>query len=101
MKPPNLHSSLQHTTDHITAYWLHASPCSYMSESEDQSGGEEETVKYIVYCTLYIVKDRPVLSSERVPHIKKPQWSDSNKNLVISPRWGLDTKTDWPTDRRS
>jgi hypothetical protein len=23
------------------------------------------------------------------------------KNLVISPRRGLDTKTDWPTDRRS
>jgi hypothetical protein len=23
------------------------------------------------------------------------------KNLAISPRRGLDTKTDWPTDRRS
>jgi hypothetical protein len=23
------------------------------------------------------------------------------KNLVISPRWGLDIKTDWPTGRRS
>jgi hypothetical protein len=45
--------------------------------------------------------DRPVLSSERASHIKNPQWSDSNKNLVISPRLGLDTKTDWPTDRRS
>jgi hypothetical protein len=23
------------------------------------------------------------------------------KYLAISPRWGLDNKTDWPTDRRS
>jgi hypothetical protein len=37
---------------------------------------KSETVKYTVYCTLYIVKDRPVLSSERAPHLKKPQWSD-------------------------
>jgi hypothetical protein len=29
------------------------------------------------------------------------QLSDSNKNLVISPRWGLDTKKDWAIDRRS
>jgi hypothetical protein len=27
--------------------------------------------------------------------------SDSNKNLVMGPRWGRDTKTDWPTDRWS
>jgi hypothetical protein len=49
---------------------------------------QSETVKCIVYCTLYIVKDRHVLSSERAPHIKNPQWSDSNKNLVVS----LDTR---------
>jgi hypothetical protein len=60
-----------------------------------------ETVKFIVYRTLYIVKDRPVLSSERAPNIKNPQWSDNDKNLIISPRWGLDTEKDWPTDRRS
>jgi hypothetical protein len=29
------------------------------------------------------------------------QLSDSNKNMVVSPRWVLYTKTDWPTDRRS
>jgi hypothetical protein len=50
---------------------------------------------------LYIVKDRPDLSSERRPTSTKPQLSDSNKNLVISPRWVLDTKTYWPTDRPS
>jgi hypothetical protein len=50
--------------------------------------------------TAAIVKDRPVLSSERAPHINKPV-SDSIKNLIISHRKGLDTKTDWPTDRRS
>jgi hypothetical protein len=49
-----------------------------------------------------IVNDRPVLSSERAPHINKnQQLSDSNKNLVVSPRWVLYSKTDWPTDRRS
>jgi hypothetical protein len=53
-----------------------------------------------IYCTLYIVKDRPVLSSERAPHIKNPQSSDSNKNLVVSPRWVLCSRTEWPTDRR-
>jgi hypothetical protein len=32
-------------------------------------------------------------------HIMKinPQLSDNNKNLALGPRWGLDTKTDWPT----
>jgi hypothetical protein len=29
------------------------------------------------------------------------QLSDSNKNLVVSPRWMLYSKTDWPTDLRS
>jgi hypothetical protein len=47
-------------------------------------------------------KDRPVLSSERAP----PQEEDrnchkSNKDLVVSPKWVLYTKTDWPADRRS
>jgi hypothetical protein len=27
--------------------------------------------------------------------------SDNNKNLVMGTRWGLYTKTDWPTDRWS
>jgi hypothetical protein len=27
--------------------------------------------------------------------------SDSNKNLVMGPRWWCDTKMNWPTDRRS
>jgi hypothetical protein len=27
--------------------------------------------------------------------------SDSNKDLVVSPRWVLYSKTDWPADRRS
>jgi hypothetical protein len=26
---------------------------------------------------------------------------DSNKNMVVSPRWVLYSKTDWPADRRS
>jgi hypothetical protein len=30
-----------------------------------------------------------------------PQLSDSIKNLVVSPKWVLYSKTDWPTDRLS
>jgi hypothetical protein len=33
--------------------------------------------------------------------LTNPQLSDSNKNMVVILRWVLDTKTDWPTDRRS
>jgi hypothetical protein len=28
------------------------------------------------------------------------QLSESNKNLVMGPRWVPDRKTDWPTDRQ-
>jgi hypothetical protein len=48
-----------------------------------------------------LANDRPVLSSERAPHIKNPQMSDSNKDLALRPKWVLYSKTDWPTDRRS
>jgi hypothetical protein len=41
-----------------------------------------------------IVNDRPVLSSDRAPHINKPA-TDSNKNLVVSPRRVLYSKIDW------
>jgi hypothetical protein len=50
---------------------------------------------------LYIVKVRPVFSSERARHINKPATVRQKKNLVSSPKWVLDTKTDWPTDRQS
>jgi hypothetical protein len=30
-----------------------------------------------------------------------PQLTDSNKNVVLNPRWVLYSKIDWPTDRRS
>jgi hypothetical protein len=30
-----------------------------------------------------------------------PQLSESNRNLVMGPRWVPNTKRDWPTDRRS
>jgi hypothetical protein len=46
------------------------------------------------------VNDRPVLSSEKAPHIDKLA-TDSNKNLVLGPRWLLETKTNWLTDRLS
>jgi hypothetical protein len=39
---------------------------------------------------------RPLVR-ESVPH----QMPDSNKNLVVSPRWTLYSETEYPTDRRS
>jgi hypothetical protein len=54
----------------------------------------------------FTVNYRPVLSSERVlQNNKNPQLSEGNfkekEKLVAGPRWEPDTKTDWPTDRRS
>jgi hypothetical protein len=44
--------------------------------------------------------DPPSRYRER-PTSTNPQLPDSNKNLVVSPRWVLYSKLDWPTDRRS
>jgi hypothetical protein len=41
----------------------------------------------------YCLRERPTSTN--------PQLSNSNKSLVVSPRWVLYSKTDWPTDRRS
>jgi hypothetical protein len=35
------------------------------------------------------------------PTTRNLQLSNSNKNLVLVPRQGLDIETDWPTDYRS
>jgi hypothetical protein len=35
------------------------------------------------------------------PKTTNPQLSDNNKDLVVSPKWVLYSKTDWPADRRS
>jgi hypothetical protein len=35
------------------------------------------------------------------PTSRNRQLPDGNKDLVLSPRWVLYSKTDWPTDRRS
>jgi hypothetical protein len=44
--------------------------------------------------TIAQVNYRPILSSERVLDIKKPTSQTEKKNLVMSFRWKLDTKTD-------
>jgi hypothetical protein len=38
---------------------------------------------------------------ESAPHEQTHKCLDSNKNLVLDPRWVLHTKKDWQTDRRS
>jgi hypothetical protein len=46
-----------------------------------------------------VVNDRPVISSERTPHIYK-RANDSNKNLFLGPQmgaWPQDRLTDWPS----
>jgi hypothetical protein len=48
-----------------------------------------------------IVNDRPVSSQRGRRTSANSQLSDSNKNVVLGPRLVLDTKRDWPTDRRS
>jgi hypothetical protein len=48
-------------------------------------------------CSVVIIEGR--YSSERVPQINAPP-TDSNKNLVVSPRWVLYSKIDWPTNCR-
>jgi hypothetical protein len=35
------------------------------------------------------------------PKPTNPQLSDNNQDLVVSPKWVLCSKTDWPADRRS
>jgi hypothetical protein len=42
---------------------------------------------------------RPILSSERVPNMKKHNCQTEKKNLVMSCRWEPNSETDWPTDR--
>jgi hypothetical protein len=48
-----------------------------------------------------IVNDRPILSSETAPHINKFA-TDSNKNLIVSPKWVLCeySTTNWLTVHR-
>jgi hypothetical protein len=45
------------------------------------------------------------LVREGATKITNPQLSERNfmekEKLVPGPRWAIDTKTDWPTDRRS
>jgi hypothetical protein len=44
------------------------------------------------------VSYRPILSSERASHIKKPAISGLKKNLVMGSRWAPYIKIDWLTD---
>jgi hypothetical protein len=43
---------------------------------------------------------RPLVR-EGAPQVQDRNCHTSNKYLVVSPRWVLYTKTDWPADRRS
>jgi hypothetical protein len=41
------------------------------------------------------------LVREGAPHQETRNHKTENKDLVMGSRWEPDTKTDWPTDRRS
>jgi hypothetical protein len=45
-------------------------------------------------------KRQTCLISEKASDLNNPA-TDSNKNLVLGPKWVHDTKTDGPTDHRS
>jgi hypothetical protein len=47
-----------------------------------------------------MVKTDPSSRQRESPISTNPQLSESNKNLVVSPRWVLYSKTGWQTDRR-
>jgi hypothetical protein len=49
----------------------------------------------------HLQKTDPTSRQRERPTKTNPRLSDSNINLVVSPRWVLYSKTDWPTDRRS
>jgi hypothetical protein len=49
-----------------------------------------------------LTNNRPVLSSEREsPYQQTRNCLTVTKDLVLSPRWVLYSKTDWPTDRQT
>jgi hypothetical protein len=54
---------------------------------------ESDTVKYDL---RWRGPADPSSRQRERPTSTNPQQSDSNKNLVVSPRWVLDTKADWP-----
>jgi hypothetical protein len=69
-------------------------------------GGDEKEVSNLRMTTLARTssncKRQPSRPRQRQrPILTNSQQSDSNKNLVASHRYVLDTKTDWPTDCRS
>jgi hypothetical protein len=45
--------------------------------------------RWLKQLTMTAINDRPVRSSKRAPPSTKLQMSDSNKTLVLGPRWGL------------
>jgi hypothetical protein len=49
---------------------------------------------------IYKSQTRPLVR-EGAPQKKNRNCHTSNKDLVVSPKWVLYTKTDWPADRRS
>jgi hypothetical protein len=79
-------------------------------ERTRQLGGSDLCVLYIhlmarrvgqnEYYYFILVTD-PSSRQRGRPTSTNKQLSDSNKNLVLSPRWLLYSNIDWPTDRRS
>jgi hypothetical protein len=99
---------LQRTLQLLSPYgvwseYLHRSPASRTGRRKGSL--KSERVKYDLRWRVptAIVYNRCDLSLEResAPTQQTRNCLDSNKNLVVSPRWMLYSKTDWSTDRRS
>jgi hypothetical protein len=52
-------------------------------------------------CQQQLSTTDPSSRQRQRPISTNPQLSVSNKNLIVSPRWVLYSKAEWPTDRRS
>jgi hypothetical protein len=84
---------------YFSAVFLSSRTC-YWTDSLDNKGSLEVSQPYGPPRPVWQMTDPSSRQRER-PTSTSLQQSDSNKDLVLSPRWVLYSKTDWPTDRRS
>jgi hypothetical protein len=68
--------------------------------SRDPRGSDQRKIALARASSIYKSQTRPLVR-EGAPQEKNRNCHTSNKDLVVSPKWALYTKTDWPADCRS